>query len=77
MQGEFQYFVHYQGWNKNWDEWVPEDRVLKNNTEGYARKEKLLASHAQKVSLKNKKGTLYSCETRHTKKALESVYPVV
>lgn len=22
----FQYFVHYQGWNKNWDEWVAEDR---------------------------------------------------
>uniref|UniRef100_A0A8C4NGG3 Mortality factor 4 like 1 n=1 Tax=Eptatretus burgeri TaxID=7764 RepID=A0A8C4NGG3_EPTBU len=23
------YFVHYNGWNKNWDEWVPETRVLK------------------------------------------------
>ena len=27
--GEFQYFVHYQGWNKNWDEWVGETRILK------------------------------------------------
>ncbi|KAJ8687084.1 hypothetical protein QAD02_022878 [Eretmocerus hayati] len=23
------YYIHYAGWNKNWDEWVPEDRVLK------------------------------------------------
>ncbi|KAB0369039.1 hypothetical protein FD755_019044 [Muntiacus reevesi] len=22
-------FLHYSGWNKNWDEWVPESRVLK------------------------------------------------
>ncbi|GFS47659.1 mortality factor 4-like protein 1 [Nephila pilipes] len=25
------YFIHYSGWNKNWDEWVPESRVLKYN----------------------------------------------
>ena len=23
------YFIHYRGWNKNWDEWVPEARMLK------------------------------------------------
>ena len=23
------YFIHYKGWNKNWDEWVPEARMLK------------------------------------------------
>lgn len=23
------YLVHYNGWNKNWDEVVPESRVLK------------------------------------------------
>ena len=22
----FSYFIHYQGWNKNWDEWVGETR---------------------------------------------------
>ncbi|XP_078468950.1 mortality factor 4-like protein 1 isoform X6 [Lampetra planeri] len=26
---QIKYFVHYNGWNKNWDEWVPESRVLK------------------------------------------------
>ena len=25
------YLIHYNGWNKNWDEWVPENRVLKYN----------------------------------------------
>lgn len=25
------YLIHYNGWNKNWDEWVPESRVLKYN----------------------------------------------
>ena len=25
------YLIHYNGWNKNWDEWVPESRVLKFN----------------------------------------------
>ncbi|GHJ88258.1 hypothetical protein NliqN6_4660 [Naganishia liquefaciens] len=28
------YFVHYKGWNKKWDEWVPASRVLKKNAEG-------------------------------------------
>uniref|UniRef100_A0A8C7X9N5 Mortality factor 4-like protein 1 n=1 Tax=Oryzias sinensis TaxID=183150 RepID=A0A8C7X9N5_9TELE len=26
---QIKYFIHYSGWNKNWDEWVPESRVLK------------------------------------------------
>ncbi|WAQ97782.1 MO4L1-like protein, partial [Mya arenaria] len=28
------YFVHYNGWNKSWDEWVPETRILKLNDAG-------------------------------------------
>ncbi|KAJ9091194.1 hypothetical protein QFC19_009190 [Naganishia cerealis] len=31
------YFVHYKGWNKKWDEWVPASRVLKDNEEGRAK----------------------------------------
>eukprot|EP00457_Paulinella_chromatophora_P012671 gb/GEZN01012899.1/.p1 GENE.gb/GEZN01012899.1/~~gb/GEZN01012899.1/.p1 ORF type:complete len:295 (-),score=59.90 gb/GEZN01012899.1/:141-1025(-) len=30
---KFAYWVHYQGWNKKWDEWVEEDRLLKLNDE--------------------------------------------
>ncbi|XP_028080403.1 protein MRG1-like isoform X2 [Camellia sinensis] len=25
---EWRYFVHYLGWNKNWDEWVGMDRLM-------------------------------------------------
>ena len=49
----FQYYIHYQGWNKNWDEWVQETRILKINPENLDRKEKLLSSHMN--SLKDAK----------------------
>ncbi|XP_051835934.1 mortality factor 4-like protein 1 [Antechinus flavipes] len=26
---QVRYLIHYSGWNKNWDEWVPDNRVLK------------------------------------------------
>ncbi|GIY47915.1 mortality factor 4-like protein 1 [Caerostris darwini] len=47
-----EYFVHYNGWNKNWDEWVPEIRVLKFN-ETNVQKQKELAE-AQKTKKKSK-----------------------
>lgn len=28
--GEWEYLIHYQGWNKKWDEWLPADRLLKD-----------------------------------------------
>ena len=28
--GESLFFVHYLGWNKKWDEWLPASRVLKD-----------------------------------------------
>ena len=27
------YLVHYQGWTKKWDEWVPDDRIMDYNDE--------------------------------------------
>ncbi|CAK8562453.1 unnamed protein product [Lathyrus sativus] len=29
-KNEWRYFVHYLGWNKNWDEWVGESRLMKH-----------------------------------------------
>ena len=26
---QVKHFIHYSGWDRNWDEWVPESRVLK------------------------------------------------
>ncbi|TRY76368.1 hypothetical protein TCAL_11353 [Tigriopus californicus] len=53
-KGEFQFFVHYQGWNKNWDEWVPESRILKINPENLDKKDKLLHNHQANVKEKKK-----------------------
>lgn len=49
-----QYHIHYSGWNKSWDEWVPEARVLKYN-EGNLQKQKELHK-AQKAEPKGKRG---------------------
>lgn len=36
---EWRYFVHYTGWNKNWDEWVGPDRLLKFTEENRQKQE--------------------------------------
>ena len=36
------YFVHYQGWKKTWDEWMPEERLLKHTEENVARQKALV-----------------------------------
>lgn len=50
---QVKYFIHYAGWNKNWDEWVPESRVLKLNDANINRQKDLQKAH--EASLKNKK----------------------
>ena len=50
----YKYFVHYQGWNKNWDEWVNDTRILKIVTENLELKEKLLKDHTASVREKKK-----------------------
>ncbi|XP_069138134.1 mortality factor 4-like protein 1 [Argopecten irradians] len=42
------YFIHYNGWNKNWDEWVPESRVLKCNDAGVMKQRELHKAHQQR-----------------------------
>ncbi|XP_077491811.1 mortality factor 4-like protein 1 [Amblyomma americanum] len=36
-----QYFVHYIGWNKRWDEWIPESRMLKYDDINLQKKKEL------------------------------------
>ena len=48
----YSYFVHYQGWNKNLDEWVNDTRILKADAEHLELKLKLFKDHA--ASLKEK-----------------------
>ncbi|XP_048734660.1 mortality factor 4-like protein 1 isoform X2 [Ostrea edulis] len=49
-----QYFIHYNGWNKNWDEWVPESRVLKYNDASIQKQKELLKAHVGKGKSKAK-----------------------
>ncbi|XP_075979744.1 mortality factor 4-like isoform X2 [Anticarsia gemmatalis] len=40
------YLIHYAGWNKNWDEWVPESRVLKYNEANVQRQKEVQRAHS-------------------------------
>ncbi|CAG5108764.1 Similar to MORF4L1: Mortality factor 4-like protein 1 (Pongo abelii) [Cotesia congregata] len=52
------YFIHYAGWNKNWDEWVPESRVLKYNETNVQKQKEVQRAHAaQQSTQKGKKTT--------------------
>jgi mortality factor 4-like protein 1 len=39
--GYKQYFIHYKGWNKHWDEWVHEVELLEMNAINYGHKQRL------------------------------------
>ncbi|KPJ03114.1 Mortality factor 4-like protein 1 [Papilio xuthus] len=50
------YLIHYAGWNKNWDEWVPESRVLKYNEANVQRQKEVQRAHSVQP-VKSKKST--------------------
>ncbi|KAI3763002.1 hypothetical protein L1987_53447 [Smallanthus sonchifolius] len=39
------FFVHYQGWSKNWDEWVGMDRLMIHNKENLEKQKALYKEH--------------------------------
>ncbi|CAN4092645.1 unnamed protein product [Withania somnifera] len=39
--GDWRYFVHYLGWNKNWDEWVGAERLMKHTEENVQKQQEL------------------------------------
>ncbi|KAL7061037.1 hypothetical protein AAHC03_09363 [Spirometra sp. Aus1] len=53
---EVQYFVHYQGWNKNWDEWVTDRRMYKYDEAGLRKQKELekLAKSGKKMKILRK-----------------------
>ncbi|XP_030035274.2 LOW QUALITY PROTEIN: mortality factor 4-like protein 1 [Manduca sexta] len=51
------YLIHYAGWNKNWDEWVPESRVLKFNEANVQRQKEVQRAHSAQPA-KTKKSKL-------------------
>ncbi|KAK5650594.1 hypothetical protein RI129_001623 [Pyrocoelia pectoralis] len=53
---QVKYLIHYAGWNKNWDEWVPETRVLKYNEANVAKQKEVQKAHSsQALAAKAKK----------------------
>lgn len=54
---QVKYFIHYAGWNKNWDEWVPENRVLKYNESNVQRQKEVTKLHSS-LAAKNKKANV-------------------
>ncbi|KAL5559102.1 hypothetical protein UlMin_035313 [Ulmus minor] len=52
---EWRYYVHYPGWNKKWDEWVFEDRLLKYTKENLQKQQELHAlNRKQEIDKSNK-----------------------
>ena len=49
------YFIHYRGWNKNWDEWVPEARMMKYCDHNVEIQKDLCLAHEAKESSKKVK----------------------
>ena len=59
------YFIHYHGWNKNWDEWVPDARILKYTESNLEKKRELIKAHeanqrAKKIAVLNSKKAIES-----------------
>ncbi|KAL1926427.1 hypothetical protein VTP01DRAFT_5756 [Rhizomucor pusillus] len=43
-----QYLVHYKGWKQTWDEWVPDERVLKWNDTNLQKQQQLKEMHSRR-----------------------------
>jgi len=52
--GKPHYLVHYSGWNKHWDEWVTESRILKHNETNLIKQKECL-KHLSKDKAKKSK----------------------
>ena len=50
----FQILFFLQGWNRNWDEWVAEARIMKQVAENFEKQKKLLATHMAQTKAKKK-----------------------
>ncbi|XP_036363700.1 mortality factor 4-like protein 1 isoform X2 [Octopus sinensis] len=61
------YFIHYNGWNKNWDEWVPEARVLKYNEGSVQKQKELQKAHACRNTWKDLKLGIKKTKTKKDK----------
>ncbi|CAN6278302.1 unnamed protein product [Urochloa humidicola] len=57
LEDEWRYFVHYLGWNKNWDEWVANDRLLKLTDENVRKQQELEKNQVVDKTMKSGRST--------------------
>ncbi|KAJ7074486.1 MRG-domain-containing protein [Mycena amicta] len=55
-----QYFVHYKGWKTTWDEWVPAERLLKDNEVNRIKQKELKQQQTSKERAQTKANALSS-----------------
>ncbi|KAI8097456.1 MRG-domain-containing protein [Halteromyces radiatus] len=58
------YYVHYKGWNKKWDEWVDDTRILSWNEENLALQQRTEEFYTKKKPTMTKKSTIISDTSR-------------
>jgi len=49
------YLIHYHGWNKNWDEWVAEARMLKHSEKNLNISKDLVQAHEVKDKIEKRR----------------------
>ncbi|XP_065319520.1 uncharacterized protein LOC135927455 isoform X4 [Gordionus sp. m RMFG-2023] len=59
IQNEKKYYIHYSGWNKNWDEWVNEARILKLNPENILKQKELKLNVITKCKTKKQRQAIH------------------
>jgi len=64
VSGNYKFFIHYHGWNKNWDEWVAEPRILKYTESNLERKKELIKAHEANVKAKKAVSTSNNSATK-------------
>jgi len=47
------YFIHYDGWNKKWDEWVTPERMFEDNEANRKEGERLKVEHLSRLAKKS------------------------
>ncbi|CAI5758028.1 unnamed protein product [Candida verbasci] len=65
--GQTCFYLHYQGWNSKWDEWVGTDRILEHNEENKFKKLEL-----DQLTKKKKKPTITTDTTNNNSHNIRS-----
>ncbi|KAG8064241.1 hypothetical protein GUJ93_ZPchr0004g40411 [Zizania palustris] len=68
-EDEWRYYVHYLGWNKSWDEWVINERLLKLTEENIHKQQELEKTQVSDKSIKSGRSTQHKPKGSNDAKA--------